>query len=208
MSYGFTPIVAWTGVCAIAGFLATARAQSPPPQIDITAIGKVCSGIVSETMLPGRGSFTEEHGYKFDFTSDKAVEVTQSGKLLYKIEKITVDDIANCVAKITTALLQPPIFEQKKCRDPGNGIERYARELDVQRTSPEMSGGHSPGEWCTTAILSLHGEHPLGVFSVVTNSESSRSGCSPFNCPLYTYYCTIHVKTDPIYVEKISPACH
>jgi len=182
-------------------------AQTPPPQIDVATIGAICSGVSSGTLPGGRGQYSEKNGYTFQYNSDKEIEVRRFGVLLYKVEKFTSDDLANCVAKIAMALSRPPIPEQKSCRDPSNGIERYAREFDVQRNSPEMSGGHSEPEWCGTMTSSLRGEHPLAVFSVVTSSESSRSACEPFNCPLYTYSCTIHVKTDPVYFDKVNAAC-
>jgi hypothetical protein len=97
--------------------------------------------------------------------------------------------------------------QEKSCRIPSNGIERYQQDFNVTRSSPEMSGGHTQPEWCTNAIAALRGEHPNGEFSVVSSSETSRSGCAPFNCPLYTYQCTIRVKTDPLYNLRNSPNC-
>lgn len=207
MNHAFSRVAAWSVGCCVAAFAAQSMAQTPPPQIDLATIGAICSGVSTGTLPGGRGNYTEKNGYTFEYNSDKEIEVKRSGVLLYKIDKFTPDELASCVAKIATALTKPPIPEQKSCRDPSNGIERYNREFDVQRNSPEMSGGHSQPEWCNTMTANLRGEHPLGVFSVLNSSESSRSGCAPFNCPLYTYSCTIHVKTDPIYFDKVSPAC-
>jgi hypothetical protein len=207
MNRAFSRVAALAAGCWVAGLAVHSMAQSAPPQIDIATIGAICSGVSTATLPGGRGEYTEKNGYTFQYNSDKVIEVKQSGVLLYKIEKFTSDDLANCVAKIAMVLSQPRIPEQKSCRDPSNGIERYARDFDVQRNSPEMSGGHSQPEWCGAMTAALRGEHPLGVFSVVTSSESSRSGCAPFNCTLYTYRCTIHVKTDPVYFDKVNPAC-
>jgi len=96
---------------------------------------------------------------------------------------------------------------QRSCRIPENGVERYATEVNLPTTSPERSGGGSQPEWCNTAISLLRAQIPQGEFSVIDSSERSRSGCAPFNCPLYTYSCTVHVKSNPIYAEKISPSC-
>jgi hypothetical protein len=105
----------------------------------------------------------------------------------------------------------PKIFRWDKpaaCRDPSHGIERYAREFDTTKESPEMGGGHSQPEWCNSVIQALRGENPTGsVFSAVSSGEHSRSSCAPLNCPLYTYSCTVHVKADPVYALKDSPAC-
>jgi hypothetical protein len=183
------------------------NAQSQPPAIDLATIGKICSGQTSATLPGGRGSFSDSGGYTFQFNTEKELEVSRSGQLLYKVEKLTLDDVANCVAKIAGALSQKPIPEQRECRIPSNGIERYQIDVNVPGNSPEMSGGHTQDEWCNTFKTQLSAQHKGGLFTVIDKSESTRSGCSPLNCTLYTYHCTVNVKSDPIYAYKKSPEC-
>lgn len=95
----------------------------------------------------------------------------------------------------------------KACRDKSHGIERYGREFDITRSSHWMGGGYSQDPWCNDVIGQLRGEHPDGAFNKVSSSERSNNTCPPFNCPQYQYICTIHVKTDPVYIEKASGAC-
>ncbi len=185
----------------------TTGPQSPPAKVDLETIGKVCSGISSATGPNGEGSYTEAGGYQFRFNADKSFEVTRSGSLFYKIDKFSYTDYYDCVAKLAETLSRPPVNPPKVCRIPANGVESFRRELDVSRQSSEMSGGHSQPEWCTNLIAILRGEFPGGEFSAISSSERSRSGCAPFNCPLYTYSCTVHVKADPIYKEAASPDC-
>ena len=182
-------------------------AQSQPPAIDLATIGKICSGQTSATVPGGHGSYSDASGYTFQFDNENSLEVTRSGTLLYKIDKLTLDDVASCVAKIAGTLAQKAIPEQKECRSRNNGIERYQIDTMVNGNSPEMSGGHSQGEWCDTLIGQLKGQHVDAELTVVGSSRSSRSGCSPFNCPLYTYRCTVHLKADPIYILRKSPDC-
>jgi hypothetical protein len=115
------------------------------------------------------------------------------------------------VAAVLAIPGMPPILHWSKsaaCRDPSHGIESFAREFDTTRQSPEMGGGHSQPEWCSSAIAALRGENAAGsVFGVVSSGEHTNNHCPPLNCPQYEYSCTIHVKADPIYVLKSSPAC-
>jgi hypothetical protein len=180
---------------------------SPPAKVDLETIGKVCSGISSATVPGGEGSYTEAGGYQFTFNVDKSLEVKRSGSLFYKVDKFSYSDYYNCVAKLAEILSRPPINPPKVCRISANGVEGFRREFDVPRESSEMSGGHSQREWCNNLMAILRGEYPGGEFNAIASSERSRSGCAPFNCPLYTYSCTVHVKADPIYKEAASPDC-
>jgi hypothetical protein len=183
-------------------------AQTPPAKVDLETIAKVCSGVSSAQAPGGEGSYTEGDGYKFRFSSDKSLEVSRSGTLLYKIDRFSYSDYYDCIAKLANTLSRPPINSPKVCRIPENGVERFGREFDVSQRSSEMSGGHSQPEWCSSLIAILRGQNvPGSEFTAVGSSESSRSGCAPFNCPLYTYTCTVHVKTDPAYREAASPNC-
>jgi hypothetical protein len=148
------------------------------------------------------------------------VRITQNtgtgGALNYQDEGKRVEadkNIIGCISQNLPVLLTaagarlavaaPP----KVCRTRANGLDHYGREFNVSRPSPEMSGGHNQSEWCNNLIASLRGEHPDGEFTSTGSSESSRSGCAPFNCPLYTYQCTVHVKADPIWKEAASSDC-
>jgi hypothetical protein len=95
----------------------------------------------------------------------------------------------------------------KVCRHSSHGIERYAREFDVTRSSHFMGGGFDQPRWCTQAIGQLRGEHPGAEFQVLGSNENKRDTCSPFNCPQYQYHCTIKVRADPVFVERASTAC-
>jgi hypothetical protein len=93
------------------------------------------------------------------------------------------------------------------CRDPSHGVERYQHEIDVSRESGWRGGGYDQGRWCNEVLLALRAEHPNGDFRVLGSSEQSESKCKPFNCPQYNYICRVHIRADPIYNLKISPAC-
>lgn len=95
----------------------------------------------------------------------------------------------------------------KACRDPSHGIEKYSRTFDVDKNSSWLGGGFDQEKWCNQVIAELRGQHPSGDFSVIKSSEKSESKCAPLNCPQYMYYCSVRVKTDPVYVEKLSSAC-
>lgn len=95
----------------------------------------------------------------------------------------------------------------RACRDPSHGIERYAREFEATRSSHFMGGGYSQDRWCNDATAQLRTEHPSGQFQVTRTSENKKDSCPPFNCVQYQYHCTLKVRTDPVYVEKVSSAC-
>jgi hypothetical protein len=198
LALGFSPV-----------FLGAAMAQSPPAKIDLETIAKVCSGATSETAPNARGKFTDSNGYTFEFggNSNEPITVSRGGVLLYKIEKFTATDYVNCLKEMVATLTTPPLPEQRACQIPQNGIARYKTETNIPMTSPERSGGGSQPEWCNTAISLLRAQNPTGEFTAANSSESQRSACPPANCPLYTYYCTIHVKSDPEYIYKKSPFC-
>ncbi|SAL52440.1 hypothetical protein [Caballeronia concitans] len=105
--------------------------------------------------------------------------------------------------KFNIGNVQPPAA----CRDRSHGVENYRREYDVTQTSPMMGGGFDQPRWCQQAIAQLQSQNADNEYSVRGSSENSHSTCPPLNCPQYQYTCTIHVKADPIYVEKVSPAC-
>jgi hypothetical protein len=175
-------------------------------EVNINDVAAVCSGREAVTASGGRGKIGTS-GYEFEVTADKNLVVTQSGKLIAKIEKFTYQDYMQCLSSLVAALTPPPPPGPKACRDPSHGLERYQREFDVSRDSGWRGGGYDPGKWCNDVISGLRGEHPQGAFSVVSSGENSESKCLPFNCPQYNYSCTVHVKTDPLYIEKVSSAC-
>jgi hypothetical protein len=93
------------------------------------------------------------------------------------------------------------------CRHPSHGIERYQRSFPVTMTSPEMGGGHSQPEWCNSVIGTLSGQYPGGHFTISGSSESAKNHCPPFNCPQYTYVCTVNADADPVYKTAVGPEC-
>lgn len=202
------PWTLWLSLGVAGTVVAPAVAQAPPP-IDLITIGKVCAGSTSSASAPNaRGKYTDANGYEFEFGGGNGpVTVTREGQLLYKIEKFTAADYLTCMKEMAEVLSRPPIPAQKSCAIRENGIEKYNTETDIPMTSPERSGGGSQPEWCNTAISLLRAQNPESALSVVSSSERSRTGCAPFNCPLYTYSCTIHVKSNPTYVYKQSPLC-
>jgi len=97
--------------------------------------------------------------------------------------------------------------EPKACRDKSHGVERYAREFETTRTSHFMGGGYDQPKWCNDALAQLRSEHPEGQFEQLGSSENTMNTCPPFNCPQYQYHCKFRVRTDPVYVKKISTLC-
>jgi hypothetical protein len=104
-------------------------------------------------------------------------------------------DPRQCAAAITPILVSA-MSVPRDCS--GRTVERYGREFDVTRESPEMGGGHTQPEWCESMKATLRGEQPGADFSVVRSGEHTNNHCSPFNCPQYVYTCTIHVRADPV----------
>jgi hypothetical protein len=95
----------------------------------------------------------------------------------------------------------------KVCRIPANGVERYQREVDVTRESGWRGGGYDQNRWCNDVIAIMAGENPQGQFTVTGKSEQQKNTCSPFNCPQYNYFCTVHVQADPLFKEAASSQC-
>lgn len=95
----------------------------------------------------------------------------------------------------------------RPCRHPSHGIEGYAREFDVTRSSHFMGGGYDQPRWCSDAAAQLRTEHPTAQLQILRSSENKKSTCAPFNCPQYQYHCTFKVRSDPVFVEKVSAAC-
>jgi hypothetical protein len=150
------------------------------------------------------------------------IRITQStgagGALNYQDEGKRVEadkNIIGCISQNLPTLLTaagarlaspaPP----KACRNPSHGVERFLREFDVTRDSGWRGGGYDQGRWCSDVIAILRGEFPAvgSTFDIVSHDEREESKCRPFNCPQYNYVCTVHVKTDPIYVESVGPEC-
>lgn len=100
------------------------------------------------------------------------------------------------------------VFPKAACRDKSHGIESYGRVFTVDQTSPWMGGGFDPGRWCAQVIGVLRGQYPDGDFKELSRSEQSHTTCAPFNCPQYQYRCSVQVSADPVYVSKVSDACH
>jgi hypothetical protein len=135
-------------------------APTSPPSVDVKAIMNFCSGQTTLT-VPGnsRGNASDKDGYTFQFNSSKDVEVTRNGTLMYRVEKPTLEGMADCVAKIYKVLALPPIPEQKQCRIPQNGIEKYNVDQNFSGNSNEMSGGHTQPEWCSNFTATLQAGH-------------------------------------------------
>lgn len=104
---------------------------------------------------------------------------------------------------VPSAAITPP----KSCRDKSHGIEKYQHVSSLTMTSSPMGGGFNQVAWCNQAIAMLRAQNPDGDYAVESSSESSRSTCPPFNCPQYTYTCTVRASTEPLYKEKVSDAC-
>lgn len=105
-------------------------------------------------------------------------------------------DPRECAINLTGVLL--PILTRPYNCD-GKQITGYRRVIDVERRSPEMTGGNTRDGWCTTLTNQLRAEHgPTAKFTKIRDGESSRSTCAPLNCPAYSYSCTIRVEADPI----------
>ena len=99
------------------------------------------------------------------------------------------------------------VATRRACRHESHGVETYRRTFAVERSSPWTGGGFDRLRWCNQVIGELRGQHPDGMFEVISTSERSESKCAPFNCPQYLYTCNVRVQTDPLYLEKVSSAC-
>lgn len=168
-------------------------------------IAEVCGGISGATVDGGKGTYTTGSGLDVDISADRTVTISRSGELLLKIERFTFQEYSKCLSDLFQAQAQPP--QPRLCRDRSHGVERYGREFDDYRESGWRGGGYDPDRWCNDVIAILRGQHPEGEFAVVSKGERSESKCSAFNCPQYNYHCTVRVKTDPIYNERVSAAC-
>jgi hypothetical protein len=133
----------------------------------------------------------------------KIVGVGGSGKITkeswdgisQKADQYKTDPRA-CAASITPILVNA-MTAPKDCS--GRAIQRFDREFDVTRDSPEMGGGHNQGEWCATLKAIIASEQKPGTnITVVRSGEHTNNHCAPLNCPQYVYTCTVHVKADPI----------
>ena len=109
---------------------------------------------------------------------------------------------------INSPITVNPAPHSQPCRDPSHGVERYQRVLPpTVMTSEEMGGGHNQGEWCNRAMQTLAGQYRDGRFTALSSGESTNNHCAPFNCPQYTYTCTIQVEADPVYKSAVGPEC-
>lgn len=180
---------------------------STPPQsngLDADFIVRVCAGIVNQQITISRGTFQDQSGATLSWSNGDTIVVTRSGDISRTINNVGQGDYNSCVAKFVQGWSsQAP----RSCQIRQNGVDHYTRSFTTTGSSPEMSGGHSPAEWCNTMIGNLRGQHPDGRFTAVGSSESSRSGCAPFNCPLYTYQCSVSVDTEPVFKEATSSLC-
>jgi len=162
------------------------------------------------------GGLTKEHKYELALMQiharaqrfrTTAIVVCVIALILAGVSAYAISRSSSNPSTQNGAELKTPITDPKACRDKSHGIEKYGKELDVTRTSRWMSGGYSQDPWCNDVIGQLKGEYPEGDFNKVSSSEKSRSTCKPLKCMEYQYTCTVHVKTDPIYFEKVSSAC-
>jgi len=184
-----------------------ASAQQPTPAIDLKDIAAACSGLETATASGGYGTINTERGYSFEVSDGHELRITQTGRLISKIDHFTYDGYTKCVSDIVSALtaVKPP--PPKMCRIPENGIERYGNVFNVTRESGWRGGGYDPARWCSDVIIMLKGEHPGANLSIIGQQENSESKCRPFNCTQYNYICSVHVEADPIYKEAISSQC-
>ena len=158
-------------------------AQSPSHDSE-----QICLAIERALVLGEQTSGALQGGLKWQFTRENGFVVTRPSAGSVAQNPFSFSNHEQCVAQVTT------LIEQRAC----TVTVAPARSFDVTRTSPEMSGGHTQPEWCSQVIGQLRGEYSAGTFSVLSSSETSRSGCAPFNCPLYTYHCTVHVDVGAI----------
>jgi hypothetical protein len=193
----------------IGGLLACAEApaQQPTPAVDLKDIAAVCSGLETATAAGGRGTISTDKGYSFEVAEDNQLRITQTGRLISKIDHFTYENYAKCVSDIVSALtaVKPP--PPKACRIPENGVERYSNVFDITRESGWRGGGYDPNRWCNDVITMLKGEHPGANVTITGQREDEESKCKPFNCPQYNYKCSVHVEADPVYREAVSSLC-
>ncbi len=208
--------------------LSTYCADLTPQQQALKDIQEFADGICTRVPLVGTTTKVELSGQaKAELTGivKKLANLGMSGAANYKNEESqnvlqadladTIKHSDDCRQRIAEKLIDKLIttptasrLNPQTCRDKSHGVESYARTFDTERSSSWMGGGFTQPQWCAQAIATLRGEHPEGGFEVVTSSERTQNTCPPFNCPQYMYSCTVRVKTDPVYIEKASRACH
>jgi len=187
------------GAVACALVLGISPTWAQPRSSDAKSI---CVGIADALLdhAGTKGSLNHD-GRALGWTFDTENVLTLRVRLTTQAERLAFANFDDCVVTVDrriTLLEQAAAAETTApsvSTSPPNSciIEVAAKDYDVSDSSPEMGGGHTQPEWCSQVTQRVKGRDPTAVFTVVSSSESSHSTCSPFNCPAYTYHCTVHV---------------
>lgn len=99
-------------------------------------------------------------------------------------------------------------IEVKKCRLPQHGIEGWGAETPKSGSSNWRGGGGSQPGYCAEYQAQLRQEHPEAMeINTLSSSETTRDVCAPFRCIQYQYFCSVIVKSKPVFREMESANC-
>ena len=101
-----------------------------------------------------------------------------------------------------------PAVTYKACRHPDFGQEGWNRAEDFVSSSGWVSGGRDQKWWCNQAANSFISARSIGPrhhVEYVGSSEDSRKDI--LGHVTYNYRCTVRIKWDPLYAERIDPRC-
>jgi hypothetical protein len=204
MKYGFAALPVWVAILSSAIDPSPSMAQSSTAKPTPRDIMTICSSL-KVTSLRVFGKVFTLSGYAYEVTGDKELRITRSdGQLIAKVQNFSYRDYDSetCPTKLGDAL--------KSCRDPSHGVESYRSEYDVTQFSEKLrrnSPINTPLKWCNEVVDSLRTRYPQGQFTNESMQQFSNNACPPLYCQQFRYVCTVHIKTDPIYVDQNSDAC-
>lgn len=97
--------------------------------------------------------------------------------------------------------------EEKLCRDPSHGIERYEFSDTVEQNSGWVASGYNEAWWCQKMKNDYQSNRP--DISIIWGNQvsSQRYNKDSFGHVTYNYYCKVTAKWNPIYNLKHSEAC-
>lgn len=99
----------------------------------------------------------------------------------------------------------------KSCRNPSFGLASWDKVETFQGTSGWRGGGYNPSAFCSDFINSVVASRGLtnqsyAIESMQPGEEQRRKGV--FNSiSEYNYHCSVTLRWQPIYNEKIDPLC-
>lgn len=96
----------------------------------------------------------------------------------------------------------------RKCRHPDFGQEGWANEETIPQSSGWVGGGSNPDNWCNTLISQIIQGRSIGPIHKATVLDKSQEARWTWDRRRqYNYHCTVNMKWNPIYAERIDPRC-